>query len=89
MKRVCIVGASGKLGRYMIGHCLDRGYEVVGGSDLEEGASQGMPAWAEHVGDPAIAGNLVRRTDFALFMVGALVNDALIRRAPAISRAIA
>lgn len=27
--RVCIVGASGKLGRYMIEHALDRGYEVV------------------------------------------------------------
>ncbi len=30
MKRVCIVGASGKLGRYMVQHSLDRGYEVVG-----------------------------------------------------------
>jgi hypothetical protein len=30
MKRVCIVGASGKLGQYMIQHALDRGYEVVG-----------------------------------------------------------
>lgn len=29
-KRVCIVGASGKLGQYMIQHALDRGYEVVG-----------------------------------------------------------
>jgi NADPH:quinone reductase-like Zn-dependent oxidoreductase len=28
--RVCIVGASGKLGQYMIQHALDRGYEVVG-----------------------------------------------------------
>lgn len=28
--RVCVVGASGKLGRYMIQHSLDRGYEVVG-----------------------------------------------------------
>jgi len=28
--RVCIVGASGKLGRYMMQHALDRGYEVVG-----------------------------------------------------------
>lgn len=28
--KVCIVGASGKLGRYMIQHALDRGYEVVG-----------------------------------------------------------
>lgn len=30
MKRICIVGASGKLGRYLIGHALDRGLEVVG-----------------------------------------------------------
>jgi hypothetical protein len=28
--RVCIVGASGKLGRYMIRHALERGHEVVG-----------------------------------------------------------
>ncbi len=29
-KRVCIVGASGKLGQYMVQHALDRDYEVVG-----------------------------------------------------------
>src|SRR5919198_2367358 len=28
--KVCIVGASGKLGRYMVEHALDRGYDVVG-----------------------------------------------------------
>jgi NAD(P)-dependent dehydrogenase (short-subunit alcohol dehydrogenase family) len=28
--RVCIVGASGKLGQYMVRHALDRGYDVVG-----------------------------------------------------------
>jgi NAD(P)H-binding len=28
--RVCIVGASGKLGQYMVQHALDRRYEVVG-----------------------------------------------------------
>lgn len=28
--KVCIVGASGKLGQYMVEHALDRGYEVVG-----------------------------------------------------------
>ena len=28
--RVCVVGVSGKLGRYMVQHALDRGYEVVG-----------------------------------------------------------
>jgi NAD(P)-dependent dehydrogenase (short-subunit alcohol dehydrogenase family) len=27
--RICIVGASGKLGKYMVEHALDRGYEVV------------------------------------------------------------
>ena len=28
--KVCIVGASGKLGKYMVQHALDRGYEMVG-----------------------------------------------------------
>src|SRR2546423_5797929 len=28
--KVCIVGASGKLGQYMVQHALDWGYEVVG-----------------------------------------------------------
>jgi hypothetical protein len=30
MKRICIIGLSGKLGQYMLQHSLDRGYEVVG-----------------------------------------------------------
>ena len=30
LKKLCIVGASGKLGQYMVQHALDRGYEVVG-----------------------------------------------------------
>ena len=29
-KKICIIGASGKLGQYMVQHALDRGYEVVG-----------------------------------------------------------
>ena len=28
--KVCIIGASGKLGQYMVQHALDRNYEVVG-----------------------------------------------------------
>jgi putative NADH-flavin reductase len=28
--KVCIVGASGKLGQYMVQHALDRGHEVAG-----------------------------------------------------------
>src|SRR5690349_22287695 len=28
--KVCVVGASGKTGKYIVQHALDRGYEVVG-----------------------------------------------------------
>ncbi len=59
-------------------------WTVVRGSDLEEGESQGLPVWARHVGDPVLASNMTRRIDFALFMVAALENDALVREAPAI-----
>jgi hypothetical protein len=59
-------------------------WTVVRGSDLEEGESQGLPVWSSHVGDPILASNITRRVDFALFMVEALKNDALIHEAPAI-----
>jgi hypothetical protein len=56
----------------------------VRGSDLEEGESQGLPVWSQHVGDPILESNMTRRVDFALFMVEALENDRLIHEAPAI-----
>ena len=59
-------------------------WTVVRGSDLEEGESQGLPVWSRHVGDPVLASNITRRVDYALFMVDALTNDALIHEAPAI-----
>jgi hypothetical protein len=59
-------------------------WTVVRGSDLEEGESQGLPVWSRHVGDPILKSNRTRRIDFALFMVDALTNDALIHEAPAI-----
>ena len=59
-------------------------WTVVRGSDLEEGESQGLPVWSRHVGDPILQSNLTRRVDYALFMVAALTNDALIHEAPAI-----
>lgn len=62
----------------------DTRWTVVRGSDLEEGESQGLPVWSRHVGDPILASNRTRRVDYALFMVGALLNDGLIREAPAI-----
>lgn len=62
----------------------DKLWTVVRGSDLEEGESEGLPVWSRHVGDPVLASNLTRRTDFALFMVHALTDDRLIREAPAI-----
>jgi len=62
----------------------DSRWTVVRGSNLEEGESQGLPVWSEHVGDPILESNLTRRVDYALFMVEALQNDALIHEAPAI-----
>jgi hypothetical protein len=62
----------------------DTRWTVVRGSDLEEGESEGLPVWSRHVGDPLLASNKTRRIDFALFMVEALTNDALVREAPAI-----
>ena len=62
----------------------DRRWTVVRGSSLEEGESQGLPVWSRHVGDPVLASDLTRRVDFALFMVEALENDALVHEAPAI-----
>jgi len=61
-----------------------RRWTVVRGSDLEEGASQGLPVWSRHVDDPILKSNITRRIDFALFMVEALKNDELIHEAPAI-----
>ena len=62
----------------------DTRWTVVRGSDLEEGESEGLPVWSEHVGDPILASNRTRRIDFALFMVDALTNDDLVATAPAI-----
>jgi NAD(P)-dependent dehydrogenase (short-subunit alcohol dehydrogenase family) len=62
----------------------DTRWTVVRGSDLEEGASQGLPVWSRHAGDPILKSNITRRVDFALFMVEALENDALVHEAPAI-----
>jgi hypothetical protein len=62
----------------------DTRWTVVRGSDLEEGPSQGLPARSRHVGDPILESNLMRRVDFALFMVAALENDDLVHEARAI-----
>ena len=62
----------------------DTRWTVVRGSDLEEGESQGLPVWSQHVGDPILESNITRRVDFALFMVEALVNNKLVHEAPAI-----
>jgi hypothetical protein len=62
----------------------DKAWTLVRGSSLEEGPSEGLPVWSRHAGDPILASDLTRRTDFALFMVAALTDDKLIREAPAI-----
>src|SRR5437588_13109882 len=62
----------------------DTRWTVVRGSKLEEGTSQGLPVWSRHVGDPILVSDITRRVDFALFMVQALEDDALVQEAPAI-----
>ncbi|MBT4035518.1 MAG: NAD(P)H-binding protein [Candidatus Marinimicrobia bacterium] len=62
----------------------DTKWTVVRGSDLEEGESQGLPVWSQHIGDPILESNKTRRIDFALFMVDALVKEDLIQEVPAI-----
>lgn len=59
-------------------------WTVVRAGDLEEGESEGLPVWSRHVGDPILRSGVTRRVDFALFMVAALTDDALVREAPAI-----
>jgi hypothetical protein len=62
----------------------DARWTVVRGSSLEEGASQGLPVWSRHVGDAVLMSDITRRVDFALFMVQALEDEALVHEAPAI-----
>jgi len=62
----------------------DTRWTVVRGSRLEDGASQGLPVWSAHVGDPVLRSDITRRVDFARFMVRALENDDLVHTAPAI-----
>lgn len=62
----------------------DTRWTVVRGSDLEEGQSQGLPVWSQHVGDPILESNRTRRVDFALFIVDTLENDDLVHETPAI-----
>src|ERR1051325_3592828 len=62
----------------------DTRWTVVRGSDLEEGERQGLPVWSRHAGDPILESNITRRVDFALFMVEAVTNGALVHEAPAI-----
>ena len=92
--KVSVLGGFGKLARAVdlddqVEACRrvfasDTRWTVVRGSDLEEGAGQGLPVWSRHVGDPILQSNITRRVDFALFMVAALQNDELIHEAPAI-----
>jgi hypothetical protein len=65
-------------------HASERAWTIVRGSDLEEGESQGLPVWSQHVGDPILASNRTRRIDFALFMVAALTDASLVQQTPAI-----
>lgn len=72
--RVCVVGASGKLGRYMVGHALDRGYEVV--AVCREQSVDKLDAFRERIeiipgatNDPEIIGRAVAGCDGVLVVL--------------------
>ena len=72
--RVCVVGASGKLGRYMVGHALDRGYEVV--AVCREQSVGKLDAFRERIeiipgatNDPEIIGRAVAGCDGVLVVL--------------------
>jgi hypothetical protein len=69
--KVCIVGASGKLGRYMIQHSLDRGYEVVG--VCREASVEKLDAYRDRItivpgatNDPDVIGRAIAGCDGVL-----------------------
>lgn len=68
MMRVAIIGASGKLGRYMVRHALDRGFEVVGVcrpksvDKLQEFAGR-ITVIPGRTDDPAVISDAVRGCD--------------------------
>ena len=65
-------------------YASERDWTVVRAADLEDGESEGPPVWSPHVGDPRLKSKRLRRTDFAMFMVGALTDPSLVHQAPAI-----
>lgn len=57
------------------------------GSNPEEEPSEGLSIWiwARRAHDPRLTRNMMRRTDYAHFMVHASSDPALLREAPAIT----
>jgi hypothetical protein len=46
----------------------------------------GTTVWSTHVEDPILASNRTQRVDFALFMVHALTDGALVQKTEAMLR---
>ena len=61
-------------------YASDTRWTVVRGPWLKKGESQGMPVTGS-LGDPVVSAQEVRRVDFAKFMVAALEDDSLVRKA--------
>lgn len=78
--KVAIIGASGKLGQYMIQHCLDRGHEVVGVCRPEsvgklDKVSDRITIVPGRTNDPAVIASAVKGCDGVLTVLVPLGND--------------
>jgi len=88
MSRVCVTGAAGFIGRWVVAELLDRGYSVLGVDDLSNGAARKLAEFDDHdrfrfregdVTDPdAVASSITDETEACIHLAAEIdVHESL------------